>query len=239
MVAAGARHQSQEAIPEKPEKQQQQETAAAAAPSPATEEEHSSSPGDSRPSIAATGDACASAPPASPGEPPAAPLRPAADVRAVAERLAPGREPPPREPPRVAAARHARAVVEPDDPPGLEAAVARELERDLAAGRARNPGGLARAIAQRLRANPADIDAPPAGPPTLSPQATAYRAELLERADAAMNRREDGTADALRRLARLIREQGDAAVPDETPEEVEAREREHRRALALAAQEVA
>ncbi|MCO5172465.1 MAG: hypothetical protein M9894_39715 [Planctomycetes bacterium] len=75
------------------------------------------------------------------------------------------------------------------------------------------------------------------GPPVLTAAGAAYRERLLALADEAMNRLEGGTADALRRLAKQIREQGDRAVPAETPDEVAERERDYRRHLA--AQEVA
>lgn len=139
---------------------------------------------------------------------------------------------PVRETPVQAARRHARAVVTDDDDPRLEDAVARELARDLAEpGKVMNPGGLARTIAARLRVEPRDLEPVQTGPPAVSPDARAYYDRLMTLGDEAMQRREDGTATVLRRLARAIRE-GTASVPDEAPEEVYAREREHRRAQA-------
>lgn len=123
----------------------------------------------------------------------------------------------------------------------LARAVEHRVSEMRAAGTVTNEAGLRRVLTATFRddsANGREVlarAARAAGPPVLTARASAYRARLLELADEAMGLGEHGTAEALRLVARRIRETGE--LPDETPEEVAEREREHR--AALLAEEVA
>lgn len=122
------------------------------------------------------------------------------------------------ETPADAACRHARAVVKPGDPEGLEAAVARELEAAIAGGKiqGQSPRPYAHAIAKRLRQNPEDID-----PPEVRVGPSDEARDWFTRAFALANEiaaRELPLAMRLRDIAADVRD-GRAEPPAETPDE--------------------